>query len=283
MAQAQKEVNLLAARQFFQNRSYSWKTDHEGFLAKRGDLVYLSHDANQFGFSGRVLSFIFDGNSVLGFKASSFIESDVSWVCVRLPNGDMNKYRCEFKDGHIYFVDSFSIEDAPYFAKDQMRDYSNGKSRFPNSYPDDYIFIADIKDTTGKIVRISSVESHEDNTFTYSAVDEDQAMWAFEIGINENPTSIDDSIGTLLVQNIEVVNKGNGKVFISWNGSDDCLFMIVDTSTNQPLEINGRFSLSEKTATLELIAGKKYNFKIVPISISSKVNSISKEFSVWPE
>src|SRR5690554_260789 len=76
-AVAQREVNLIAARQFFQTRSYTWKTDQEGFLARRGDLVYLSHDSTQFGYSGRVVNFIFDdSNNVIGLRGSSLIDSE---------------------------------------------------------------------------------------------------------------------------------------------------------------------------------------------------------------
>lgn len=281
--QAMRETRLLAARQFFQTRNYEWKTDHEGFIARRGDLVYLSHDSTQFGYSGRVVEFIIEGEEVKGFKASSIVSDLSSWVMVRLPNGEMQKYRCTVTDGVIYFEDTFLISDAPYIIKNKRRDFENKKSRFVNSVPDDFIFIADIKETTGKIVRISRVESHEDNTFTYVAIDEDPAMWAFELGINENPESSNDSIGVIYADNAQYINLENGETKIFWDGSDDCLFMIIDNSTGLPVEINGRLSLSEKEVTLSLDHNKKYDFKILPLSITSKVESKSARIVVWQE
>lgn len=281
--QAMREARLLAARQFFQTRNYEWKTDHEGFIARRGDLVYLSHDSTQFGYSGRVVEFIIEGETVKGFTASSIISDSSSWVMVRLPNGEMKSYKCNVSDGVVYFEDTFLISDAPYITKNKRRDFENKKSRFANSVSDDFIFIADIKETTGKIVRISRVESHEDNTFTYVAIDEDPAMWAFELGINENPESSNDSIGVIYADNAQYINLKDGKTKISWDGSDDCLFMIIDNSTGLPVEINGRLSLSEKEATLILDKDKKYDFKILPLSITSKVESKSARIVVWQE
>lgn len=283
LTQAGKEARLLAARQFFQSRNYEWKTDHEGFIARRGDLVYLSHDSTQFGYSGRIVEFIFEDNLIKGFKASSNVDSSVKWVMIRLPNGDMNKYRCEFVDGLIYFIDTFDISDGPEIIKNQRRDFKNTESRFPRSIADDFIFIADIKETTGKIVRISSVESHEDHSFTYTAIDEDPALWAFEIGVNENPESTDDSIGIIEAINAQSINLGNGSVKLSWDGSDDCLFMVIDDENNQPMEVNGRFSFGDKEVTLNLVPEKKYTFKILPISISSNIVSRSVTITVWPE
>lgn len=278
--QAQRECNLLAARQFFQTRSYSWETDHEGFTARRGDLVYLSHDSVQYGYSGRVHKFIIEGGIVKGFETTANI-SDVSWVMIRLPNSEMKKYRCEFKNGFINFIDEFLIQDAPFQIKDKRRDSENKLSRFNSSISEDYIFIADIKETVGKIVRIAGVESREDNFFAYTAVDEDPAMWAFEYGVNLNPESLDDSIGIIEVVNIAHQDLGGGRVKLDWNGSDDCLFMIIDKNINQPVSIDGRFSVGSKSVTLELESEREYTLEIVPLALDEKIQSITKQVTFW--
>ena len=58
----------------------------------------------------------------------------------------------------------------------------NPDSDFTKSIAEDFHFIADIKETTGKKVRISSIEVDSDYIFTITAVDEDPAMWAYEYG-----------------------------------------------------------------------------------------------------
>lgn len=278
--QAQREANLLAARQFFQTRNYTWKTDHEGFMAKRGDLVYLSHDAAQYGYSGRVHRFIVDDNdSIIGFETTAKL-GESSWLMIRLPNGDMKKYQCELVDGALMFLQSFPIEDGPYQLKDKRRDAVNAKTRFPNSIAEDYIFISDIKETVGKIVRISAVESLEGNQFGYTAVDEDPAMWAFESGTSIDPETFDDSIGVIEVYDASAIDLGGGEVKITWNGSDDCLFMLVDASTDSPIMINGRFSIGEKEVTLELAQGVCHQIRIVPLRVNEAVTSITKTVEI---
>lgn len=279
---AQKEINLLAARQFFQTRSYSWSTDQEGFLARRGDLVYLSHDSTQFGYSGRVVDFILNSTGeVIGIKGTSNIDSDVSWVIIRLPNSEMVKLRCHYDHDLILFDDPFPIQDAPYYIKDDLEDGKNQLSRFPNTYPDDYIFTADIKETVGKIVRISTVETDENHNFTYTAVDEDPAMWAFEQGVSIDPESIDDSIGVVEVYSCKVTYEGSGFVTLEFDASPDSYVMIVNEKTGQPIEINGRFSTLENKVRLELEEGLPTKLKLIPLRITERVQAKTLEVKLW--
>ena len=53
---AGKFSNYLAAQQFYRKRRISWQTDFEGFVCQRGDVVLLSHDLTQWGYSGRFVS-----------------------------------------------------------------------------------------------------------------------------------------------------------------------------------------------------------------------------------
>lgn len=279
--QAQREANLIAARQFFQRKSYSWKSDHEGFLARRGDLVYISHDSTQFGFSGRVIEFILnEDDQIIGFIPSSNIDELSIWCMIRLPNGEMKSLSCRIEDKKVYFEDDFSLNDGPYYIKNQTRESENKKSRFFKSYSGDFIYIADIKETTGKLVRISSVETDENQNFTYNAVDEDQALWAFEYGIDEDSTSGDDSVGTIEAIDPFWSYLDNEKVKLIWSGSEDCLFMIIDEGTEMPIDINGRFSFSNKEVILELEKGVVHNLRIVPIKISEKVTSRSARVKI---
>ena len=54
--QAQREANLLAAAQYYRRRTVTWDADLEGMVYQRGDVVQLSHDLTQWGYSGRVVS-----------------------------------------------------------------------------------------------------------------------------------------------------------------------------------------------------------------------------------
>lgn len=53
---AGKFANYLAAQQYYRKRRITWQTDFEGFVCQRGDVVLLSHDLTQWGYSGRIVS-----------------------------------------------------------------------------------------------------------------------------------------------------------------------------------------------------------------------------------
>lgn len=55
-AMAARFANALAAQQFYRRRQITFETDMEGFTCQRGDVVLLSHDLTQWGYSGRVVS-----------------------------------------------------------------------------------------------------------------------------------------------------------------------------------------------------------------------------------
>lgn len=55
-AMAGKFANYVAAQQKYRRRRVSWDTDFQGFSCTRGDVVVLSHDLTQWGYSGRVVS-----------------------------------------------------------------------------------------------------------------------------------------------------------------------------------------------------------------------------------
>ncbi len=55
-AQAGKWVNLRVASLLYRRKLIEWEQDAEGTIARRGDVVALSHDMTQWGYSGRVVS-----------------------------------------------------------------------------------------------------------------------------------------------------------------------------------------------------------------------------------
>lgn len=55
-AMAGKFANGVAAGQVYRRRRVTWESDFEGFVSSRGDVVLLSHDLAQWGYSGRVVA-----------------------------------------------------------------------------------------------------------------------------------------------------------------------------------------------------------------------------------
>lgn len=278
--QAYREAQILAARQFYQKRFYSWESDTDGYLARRGDLVYLSHDSTQYDISGRVINFIFnDVGAVIGIEHGSIVKDTVNYITIRYPNNTLETYECEASDGKIMFLESYPLEVAPY---NNYSETNNEDSLFLNSVPEDFIFIAGPMETTGKIVRISSVEGSENGRFKFSAVDEDPAMWAYEYG---NPDvdleSFDDSRVVLEVDSANAKDLGEGLVKVNWNITTGDYVQIFNTLTGLPIESGGKYSFSSGEAILELSPNAQYNLEVRPFAIGTPYKSIGKKIKIW--
>lgn len=278
---AQREVNILAARQFFQKRVYSWKTDIEGYQAKRGDLAYLSHDSTQYGFSGRVMDFVVEEilgvKTVIGIKTGSYIDQYISFVTLRNPAGDLNTYSCTLSDGYIKFSESYALEDASFYVN---KIEENPDSYFPGSIPEDFTFISDVKQTTGKKVRISEITAEQNGEFSIIAVDEDEAMWAYEYGELEGTTS--DSEVPLTLENVRYLDLGEGRIRILWDLGAAESVMIRNVTTNLPIEANGQYSFTGGEVVLDLQIGVRYDLEIIPLTYGAPFYPVTKRIDVWP-
>ena len=276
--QAQREVNILAARQFYQRRSYSWETDHEGYGVERGDLVYLSHDSTQYGFSGRVMEFLVQSGVAIGFKTGSILDSVVEYVTMKEPNGNLETYRCSFDGDKVLFVDLYPIEKTSFYLNATEK---NEQSDYPNSIPEDFSFIADIKETTGKLVRISERQRSDDDGFKFMAVDEDPAMWAYEFDDVIPSGSMEDSIHIASVTSAGVKDLGEGLARVFWEVDGAELVEIINQSTGLPVMANGNYSFSSGTVVLELVSGVKYDLEIRPLAFGVPYKSVNQVVSIW--
>jgi hypothetical protein len=277
-ARAQREVNILAARQYYQRRSYTWKVDFEGLIARRGDLVYLSHDSTQYGFSGRVMKFNTTAGLITSIDVGSELDSSILYVTIREPNGSMATYPCTVSGQRITFGAAYPLAKAPYYISPTE---SNTSSAYLNSVPEDFVFIAGSKATPGKIVRISEIISEDDLTFTIKAVDEDPAMWSYEFGPPIDNESFDDSELVLEVLSAGFTLLGNGLVKVNWNMTTGDYVQIINKETGLPIQENGSYSFTGNEVTLELVAGQKYTLEIKPFAVGTPYKSVSKEITFW--
>lgn len=278
---AQREVNLMAARQFYQRRLYTWKVDFEGLIARRGDLSYLSHDSTQYGYSGRIKKFILESGIVKGVETASYLEdSGINHITIRYPNGTMAIFECHIDGSNIIFDESYPIEKASYYIDPTT---NNTDSDYTNSMPEDFIFICGAKETPGKLVRIVSIKPDDQMNFTITAIDEDPAMWAYEYNDlydpDPLPESFDDSEIVLKVTDVKTEKLGNGLVRLYWQGTE--FIQIINQFTGLPLEANGAYSFTGGVVVLELIPNEKYTLRIEPFAIGTPYKSESKKVVVW--
>lgn len=175
---AQREINILAARQAFTRTKYTWKTSQEGLVFKRGDLVYLSHDLAQNDFSGRLLN----------IEAEEItLDQDVH---------DLSSVYLRNLDGEIIQIDG--VQSGPNKFKPNAH---LNVLDFPEDSRD-VVYIAGSKATTGLIVRIDQVVPEEKNNYTITAIKEEKSIYAFEF----DQTSRPDESSEVIVSTLENFN-----------------------------------------------------------------------------
>lgn len=283
-SQAQREVNIMAARQYFQRRVHTWQTDHEGMLANRGDLAFLGHDMNQYGYSSRILRFYQDGGAWAFETASELSSEDILFVTIRLPDGQFRTFECRAEGCNIILEEEITNEDLPEFPYGD-NSLVNSDSLFPGSQPTDYIFIAGPEATPGKIVRISERRPNSDGSYTFVAVDEDPAMWSYEYNPEIPPIPPQNNDKGIIVS--KVINAGfqklgEGRVKIFWETDGADFVKIMNKDNNQPILANGTLSFGGSEVIVELIQGSKYTLVVEPFVIGQPYRVESKEIIVWP-
>jgi hypothetical protein len=89
---AGKFANYLAAQQYYRRRRVTWQSDFEGFVCQRGDVVLLSHDLTQWGYSGR---FINVNNNIVTLDRSVPRQNQTEYLMLIRPDGTTSTYDVE--------------------------------------------------------------------------------------------------------------------------------------------------------------------------------------------
>lgn len=156
-AMAGKFANVIAAQQYYRRRTITWETDFEGFICTRGDVVLLSHDLTQWGYSGRIVAV--DGNVVTLDRAVP--RSSVDYLMLRRPDGEAATYTVAAGTGDS---DTLTLAEAP--------DLQEG------TLPLDHLWVYSPLATPGKRVKIISVAPVSESRVRIVATDEDPAFYA---------------------------------------------------------------------------------------------------------
>ena len=192
---AGKFANYVAAQQYYRKRKISWDVDFEGFVCQRGDVVLLSHDLTQWGYSGRIVNVF--GNTV-------YLDREVprsgipEYIMIRQPDGTMTTYTVIAGTGNS---DTLQLTSTPSFQSGYM--------------PIDHIWSFSPLATPGKKVKIVSVQPKSESLLSIIATDENPAFyaaWDGTFNVPVNKTLLLDSTPT--VSNVtykETLYVGNDK------------------------------------------------------------------------
>ncbi len=180
-AMAGKFANYLAAQQYYRKRRITWDSDFEGFVCQRGDVVLLSHDLTQWGYSGRLVGLAGD---TLTLDRQVPRNGAIEYVMLKKPNGTMTTYTAVAGTGDS---DSLTLTSTPTL--------QSGYELM------DHMWFFSPLATPGKKVKILSVQPISESRVTVTATDEDPQFYAAWDGTWQEPTN-----KTLLLDSIPVIS-----------------------------------------------------------------------------
>lgn len=155
---AGKFANYLAAQQKYRKRRISWDSDFEGLTVQRGDVVLLSHDLTQWGYSGRIVDQV--GNT-LTLDRTVPRNGSLDYLMIKRPDGTMTTYRVKADSGDQHVVELTSTPNM-----------HNGR------LPMDHMWFFSPLATPGKKVKILSIQPVSESRVKIVATDEDPQFYA---------------------------------------------------------------------------------------------------------
>ena len=163
-AMAGKFANTLGANQVYRRRRITWESDFEGFVSQRGDVVLLSHDLTQWGYSGRIVAVV---GSTVTLDRSVPRNGLIEYIGITQPNGTTTIYDVTPGiDGDE--VDTLVLAVAPTLQAGQRLV--------------DHRFTFSPLATPGKKVKIVSVQPVSESRVRIVATDEESAIYTARDG-----------------------------------------------------------------------------------------------------
>lgn len=166
--QAQREANLLAARQFYQRRRVVFETTAKGLPVYRGDVISVAHDLFDWAYSGRVYEI--SGNTIT--LSRNIEEAGVMSVQIQKPDGTIINTTGTAEGNQLTVAATLDLNE------------------FPDAIPEDWHVYAGVQGT-GKKMRVISVDPTDSTKIKITCTDEAPEMWSAEWNgvIGELPVS----------------------------------------------------------------------------------------------
>ena len=234
---AGKFANYMAAQQYYRRRRVTWDCDFEGFVCNRGDVVLLSHDLTQWGYSGRVTA---TGANTITFDREVPRNGMAEYMMLKKPDGTMTTYTVLPSTGNTKTV---TLTSEPEFQE--------GYELI------DHIWFFSPLATPGKKVKILSVQPVSESRVQIVATDEYNefyAAWNGDFTVPPASTLLLDSVP--VVKNIRITEN-------IYRGADDAIksHISVIWDTNGVWErANIRYRVGDDTYTKFTTQATKFEF-----------------------
>lgn len=278
--QAQRAVNLIAARQLYQKRNITFSTDAEGMMFSKGDVVYLSHDVSQWGYSGRITDLEHNGVNIVNFGVTCEVDDSVTTINIRDIHNNITTYTCTVTNNRIYLTSAWPLTNGPFYLN-QAGTIENASSIFIGSYPDDFIFLAGNVATPGKKARIYEIRARSMNLLDMVCIDEENAMYAHEYD-NTYVAPDDPSRIKATVSNGGFIKTKSGEGYITWD-RDGCeavsILISINGGPSVPFIDNNSATIYSNQAWLYYGDGTQITAIISPVVVDTPFESISETVS----
>ena len=221
--QAQREANLLAARQFYQRRRVSFETSQEGLPICRGDVILLSHDMTNWAVSGRLT----EGS------AGNVLQLVRRLDPIPDPGGGTNVLDVVLvKPDGTRVTGNANRWSAPTDTITTTNMPAINFSEFPDAVPEDWVLYISEDSEVGKRMRVAGVEPGNGRNIRITCTDERVEMWQYEN--SGTPSVIGDSeeVLAMKVQDLSVNRDPcTGNVCVSWEAIN-CRKVLLGVSVN---------------------------------------------------
>lgn len=263
---AQREVNIIAARQAYQRRTYNWSTAIEGLTVQRGDKVYLSHDVTCYDQSGRVYGAKVEDGLVTELETGICLGTTTD-IMLRFLDGSISTHKATNDGSKLILEVGIPVDQFPGTLDQDGTD--NPASVYPGSVIEDIVFFAGPKATPGKAVRITGVEPQDGiNRFRISAVEEDPVIWAFEYDNTATPEeeSFERVQASIKSAGYEQIGENKYKIYWELDGAHAAIVQQSVGAAQTTLQSEGQYTQFKECAVFDFDPDGVYNLEIVPVT-----------------
>jgi len=260
--QAQRAINLVAARQYYKRRQISFETDIQGLLVGKGDIVLIAHDMTQWAYSGRCFKFNIDAGMVTSIILDCELPADgQDTIIMQRPDGTLATYNIlplTAPSQTVTITSPFPANEAPEHT-DQLG-AQNLASQWYDSDAEDFIYLAGFS-TIGKRARVVSIEQSSEMRVRIICEDDPQEMYLHEFDhITPAPIGYESGEKTIAsVRDFMIARVGN-TIKMQWQliNADACT-LVISVNGMPPLNVN-----CSESYEIELNSGNALNVLVYP-------------------